>query len=194
MYRTLLTRSSPCLVKTRHPRTGEYDWTFPRLIICSNSMHSKQKLLRYGMDQGLIEQFYGSYEEYAGMNRSEWKEIVRKRLIHFVWKLKIDFIRLFHPMASVIPCDIWDQKLKNTVSYGIFCLYSISYRLYVIQHIICVIFEVPSKFSLLKKFQIQGNWSEFCQRWNAKMEFGWSISKNKSIILPDTMSNQWSWL
>ena len=46
-------------------------------------MHSKQKLLRYGMDQRLIEQFYGSYEEYAGMNRSEWKEIVRKRLIHF---------------------------------------------------------------------------------------------------------------
>ena len=82
MYRTLLTWTSPRFFIKRHPRTGEYDWTFPRLIICSNSMHSKQKLLRYGMDQRLIEQFYGSYEEYAGMNRSEWKEIVRKRLIH----------------------------------------------------------------------------------------------------------------
>lgn len=88
------------------------------------------------MDQRLIEQFYGSYEEYAGMNRSEWKEIVRKRLIHFVCKSKFDFIRLFHPMASVIPCQIWDQKLKNTVSYGIFCLYSIYYTAYNMRHII----------------------------------------------------------
>ena len=95
MYRTLLTWTSPRFLIKRHPRTGEYDWTFPRLIICSNSMHSKQKLLRYGMDQRLIEQFYGSYEEYAGMNRSEWKEIVRKRLIHFVCKSKFHFIRRF---------------------------------------------------------------------------------------------------
>ena len=64
-------------------------------------MHSKQKLLRYGLDQGLIEQFYGSYEEYAGMNRSEWKEIVRKRLIHFGHKSKSDFIRL--SMAFDLP-------------------------------------------------------------------------------------------
>ena len=84
----------PLFGEERHPITGEYDWTFPRLIICSNSMHSKQKLLRYGMDQRLIEQFYGSYEEYAGMNRSEWKEIVRKKLIHFACKSKSDFIRL----------------------------------------------------------------------------------------------------
>ena len=64
-------------------------------------MHSKQKLLRYGMDQRLIEQFYGSYEEYAGMNRSEWKEIVRKKLIHFACKSKSDFIGL--SLVFVLP-------------------------------------------------------------------------------------------
>ena len=53
---------------------------------------------------------------------------------------------------------------------------------------------VASKSSLFKKFQIQGNRSKFCKGWNAKMGFGRFISKNKSIILPYSMSNQWSWL
>ena len=126
MYRTLLT-CPPLFGEERHPITGEYDWTFPRLIICSNSMHSKQKLLRYGMDQRLIEQFYGSYEEYAGMNRSEWKEIVRKRLIHFACKSKSDMNFRFNSYpfgkfdlicASLRECvRIWDS-LSNLCMFA----------------------------------------------------------------------------
>ena len=99
-------------ILSRHSKTGEYDWTFPRLIICSNSMHSKQKLLRYGMDQRLIEQFYGSYEEYAGMNRSQWKEIVRKGSFTLVLKFVNQILTFMRNLQSCI--DIrWPAFLRN---------------------------------------------------------------------------------
>ena len=54
------------------------------------------------MDQRLIEQFYGSYEEYAGMNRSQWKEIVRKGSFTLVLKFVNQILTFMRNLQSCI--------------------------------------------------------------------------------------------
>ena len=44
----------------------------------------------------------------------------------------------------------------------------------------------------VKKFQIQGNGSEFRKGWYAEMGFGGFIPENKGVILSYSMQNQWS--
>ena len=60
---------------------------FPRIRVCSQSMHSKSKLRQYFpyVNQKALQAFYGDFRECFGKRKDEW--MVRDEDFHFNKKL-----------------------------------------------------------------------------------------------------------
>ena len=65
--------------------------TFPKILVCSNSMHSRYKLEVFysQLNATMIEKFYGNYDEINGFKKQEILNLIK---LNVRFKAKVLFL------------------------------------------------------------------------------------------------------